>query len=265
MNRLSGKPQSFLAAGVPRPDSLGDTARLRSVRALLPWLLPIRLMLGLMVGPLLGADLARTSDFDYDPPAPGSYTLPAIKAAADGDVLDSDGRRLRLRELTHGRITVMSFIYTRCTAARGCPYATGVLRQLYGLSSEDRALAGGMRLVSLSFDPTTDTPERMAFYAAVADKRSPAAHWCFLTTRSQAQLQPILEAYGQTVDKKKNPLEPAGPLNHTLRVFLIDCDGKIRNIYSSETLDPRLVVADVRTLLMEDGAKRKVVSPPLNR
>ena len=53
------------------------------------------------------------------------------------------------------------------------------------------------------------------------------------------------------MDKKQNPLDPTGPLNHTLRVFLIDRAGNIRNIYSSGTLDPRLVLADVRTLMME--------------
>jgi cytochrome oxidase Cu insertion factor (SCO1/SenC/PrrC family) len=128
-----------------------------------------------------------------------------------------------------------------------------VLRQLHGFSSEDPALAGGMRLVSLSFDPDADTPERMGAYAAVAEGRAAAAPWRFLTTRSQAELQPILESYGQAVNKKKNPLEPTGPLNHVLRVFLIDRDGNIRNIYSSDTLDPRLVLADVRTLLMESA------------
>jgi cytochrome oxidase Cu insertion factor (SCO1/SenC/PrrC family) len=207
-----------------------------------------------VAGTLFAEDLARTSDYDYDPPAAGSYMLPAVKPAADGDVLDSKGKASRLREVTRGRVTLMSFIYTRCAAARACPYATGVLMQLHQLSSEDPELAKGMRLVSMSFDPMGDTPERMAAYAALADGRSSAAEWRFLTTRSQAELQPILEAYGQAVDKKKNPLDPTGPLNHTLRVFLIDRDGNIRNIYSSGTLDPRLVLADVRTLLMEEAS-----------
>lgn len=215
------------------------------------WLFAVTLATGVLGGTLFAGGLPRTSDHDYDPPSPGSYTLPAVKPAADGDVLDSQGRALRLRELTRGRVTVMSFIYTRCTAARACPYATGVLMQLHRLSSEDPALAKGMRLVSMSFDPGVDTPERMAAYAALADGRSSAAEWRFLTTRSQAELQPILDAYGQAVDRKKNPFDPGGPLNHTLRVFLIDRDGNIRNIYSSGTLDPRLVLADVRTLLME--------------
>jgi len=64
-------------------------------------------------------------------------------------------------------------------------------------------------------------------------------------------LQPILAAYGQAVDKKRNSKDPTGPLNHTLRVFLIDRDGNIRNIYSSGTLDVRLILADVRTLMLE--------------
>jgi protein SCO1 len=204
-------------------------------------------------GAVFADGLPRTSDYDYEPPAPGSYMLPALKPAADGEVLDSTGRPLRLGELIRGGVTVMSFIYTRCAAARACPYATGVLKQLYQLSSEDPALAKGMRLISMSFDPAVDTPERMAAYAAVADRGSSAAPWRFLTTRSQAELQPILEAYGQAVDRKKNPLDPTGPLSHTLRVFLIDRDGNIRNIYSSDTLDPRLVIADVRTLMLESA------------
>ena len=203
---------------------------------------------------VLATELPRTSDYDYEPPTPGSYTLPAVKPAADGDVVDSKGRALRLRELTHGSVTVMSFIYTRCAAPKACPYATGVLMKLHRLSSEDTALAKGMRLVSMSFDPVVDTPERMASYATLAEGRSSAAPWYFLTTRSRAELQPILDAYGQTVDKKRNLLDPTGPLNHTLRVFLIDHDGNIRNIYSSDTLDPRLIIADVRTLMLESSA-----------
>jgi cytochrome oxidase Cu insertion factor (SCO1/SenC/PrrC family) len=215
-------------------------------------LAPLALALSLFTGGGFPAELPRTADHDYDPPTPGSYALPVVKQAADGEVLDSDGRPLRLRELTRGRVTVMSFIYTRCAAAKACPYATGVLLELHRLSADDPELAGRMRLVSMSFDSAGDTPERMAAYAGLAGDRKSAAEWRFLTTASQEKLKPILDAYGQAVDKKQNPLDPTGPLNHTLRVFLIDRAGNIRNIYSSGTLDVRLVLADVKTLLLED-------------
>jgi cytochrome oxidase Cu insertion factor (SCO1/SenC/PrrC family) len=151
----------------------------------------------------------------------------------------------------------MSFIYTRCAAAKACPYATGVLHQLHTLSAKEESLAKNLRLVSMSFDPVNDTPERMAAYAALGRSDRPAAEWFFLTTASQEKLQPILEAYGQAVDKK-NPRDPASPLNHILRVFLIDAKGNVRNTYTSATLDVRLVVSDIRTLLKESASPSAV-------
>lgn len=206
------------------------------------------------------AAASRPSHQDYDAPVPGSYALPVVKPAADGEVLDSKGRALRLQELTRGRVTVMSFIYTRCAAAQACPMATGVLMQLHQLSAEDARLAREMRLVSMSFDPENDTPARMAAYSALAEGRQPASEWRFVTTASPEKLNPILDAYGQAVDRKRNPKDPTGPLNHTLRVFLIDEECNIRNIYSSATLDVRLVLADVRTLLLEQSQKKH---PPI--
>jgi protein SCO1 len=216
--------------------------------------LPLLLMF--IIGAVVSGEASeatRTAEYDYDAPTPGTYTLPVIKAAADGELLDSNGKPRRLLELTRGRVTVMSFIYTRCAAAKACPYATGVLLQLHRASAEDPSLAQHLRLLSLSFDPANDTPERMASYSKLALQRPAAAPWHFVTTRSQAQLQPILAAYDQAVDKKANPLDPTGPLNHTLRVYLVDAAGNIRNIYSSGTLDPRLVLADVRTLILESA------------
>ncbi|HTD87995.1 MAG TPA: SCO family protein [Candidatus Binatia bacterium] len=205
----------------------------------------------LLAAPGGAADLSRTTEQDYDPPTPGTYALPTVKKAADGDVLDTHGKPLRLGDVTRGRITVLSFIYTRCGAAKACPYATGVLRELHELSREDAALRANMRLASMSFDPSSDTPARMAAYEGLAHTTEPAAEWHFLTTASREKLNPILEAYGQAVDRKQNPTDPTGPLNHTLRVFLIDREGNIRNIYSSGTLDVRLVLADIRTLVLE--------------
>jgi cytochrome oxidase Cu insertion factor (SCO1/SenC/PrrC family) len=108
--------------------------------------------------------------------------------------------------------------------------ATGVLRQIHRLAADDDTLAKSLRLVSLSFDPANDTPDRMAAYAASAGRRDSSLEWHFLTTASRETLKPILDAYGQAVDRKQNPHDPTGPLNHTLRVFLIDRQGNIRNI-----------------------------------
>jgi protein SCO1/2 len=200
---------------------------------------------------LLAAPLQAQQVPDYPAPEPGSYTLPGIRPAPGGAVIDATGSARQLKDLTRGRITVLSFIYSRCADPTACPHATGVLRSLHEQSITDPALADGLRLLSMSFDPEHDTPERMSAYAAIAGEFPRACEWQFLTTASASALAPILADYGQAVSRKKDPASPMGPLNHSLRVFLIDESGTIRNIYSSGTLDPRLVMADIRTLLLE--------------
>jgi cytochrome oxidase Cu insertion factor (SCO1/SenC/PrrC family) len=195
--------------------------------------------------------LGRSAAYDYDPPAPGSYRLPVIRPAADGKVLTADGAAVKLRDVLAGRVTILSFIYTRCADPRACPMATGALYQIHDISAEDSVLAQNLRLVTFSFDPEHDTPQVMAKYSRLVRPGGVGAEWHFLTTRSERELRPILASYGQRVDRKANPADPMGPFYHVVRVYLIDAEGMVRNIYSFGMLDPRLVVTDVRTLLME--------------
>lgn len=192
--------------------------------------------------------IPRTADYDYDPPEPGSYALPPIKAAADGRVLDETGAEQSLRAFLDGRITVMAFIYTRCGDI--CPQATMLLHELHGIASEDPALRDQLQLITISFDPEHDTPEVMALHAEALAGES--AEWRFLTTSGKDALRPILDAYDQPIGPKPDPNDPLGPLAHQLRVFLIDGRGEVRNIYSVGFLDPRLVMTDVRTVLGEE-------------
>ncbi len=130
------------------------------------WLVTLAIFCGGTVLTVADNDLSRDTEYDYDPPAPGSYSLPVVKSAADGALLDSNNKAITLRDLTHGRITVLSFIYTRCAASKACPYATGVLSQIHDLSVDDKTLAKSMRLVSISFDPEYDTAQRLPAYSA---------------------------------------------------------------------------------------------------
>src|SRR5947207_14052417 len=94
-----------------------------------------------------------------------------------------------------------------------------------------------MRLVSLSFDPEYDTPQRLAAYSEGMREQKSGCEWRFATAKSRAKLDFILNGYGQAVDKRYNPNDPQGPLYHILRIFLIDREHRIRNNYSSATLD----------------------------
>jgi len=187
---------------------------------------------------------------------PGSYRLPPIKRAAGGAVLDENGRPNDLADLLGGRTTVLSFIYTRCGDI--CPTDTLNMSLLQDLAAQDASLSQRLRLISMSFDPDYDRPEVMRDYAAQFKSADPAApEWLFLTAPDAASLTPMLKAYNQTVDRKPSP--NSGAFYHIFRAFLVDPDGRMRNIYSLDFFDPKLVLNDIRTLLLEAASEAERV------
>ncbi|MGI2325871.1 MULTISPECIES: cytochrome c peroxidase [Methylococcus] len=219
----------------------------------------------LSAAPVLAGGLAPGyRNLPFSAPEPGSYELPVLGTAADGVVLDSDGRPLRLHALYDGRIVLFGFIYSTCDDVNGCPLATVVFQKLRNALKSEPEPAGRLRLLTLSFDPEHDTPEAMRRYGE--GFRDGGVDWHFLTTRSEAELQPILEAYGQSVQKEYDAAgRSTGKYSHLLRVFLIDGQKRIRNVYTVSVLHPDLVLADVKTLLQEVPVPvgGQAASPPL--
>jgi len=87
-------------------------------------------------------------DLGYARPAPGSYRLPVLSPAADGTAVAAGGEPVSLQSLFAGKIALLSFIYTQCSDARGCPMATRVLHEVEVL--DDGYLWRGQRYRSLS-------------------------------------------------------------------------------------------------------------------
>lgn len=189
-------------------------------------------------------------------PRPGSYQLARIMRAPDGPVLDSDGRAHRLHRLLAGRLSVVSFMYTYCRDPEGCPKAWAAMEALHAALLRDPALAAVSQLVSLSFDPSNDTPLQMRHYGGerVADAR---VRWRFLTAASVAALLPLLDGFGQDVTVETDARgRPTRALNHMLKLFLVDEALQVREVYSVATLSHEAMLNDLRTLAMERAAAR---------
>ncbi len=199
----------------------------------------------------------------FVPPAAGSYTLPVIQDAADGWVLERNHVPRRLSSYTHGALTLLSFIYTYCTDPIGCPLAYQTFANVKSRVLADPLLRGRVRLVSLSFDPTHDSPEAMQFYGAelATAKDLP---WHFLTTYSTRFLLPILADFGQAVEVELDTSGEATRVRtHMLKVFLLDRRGQVREIYSAAFLHPDVIVNDLKTLALEHRAQSLATGPVL--
>lgn len=221
----------------------------RAWLALLPGLLALRPVRAATDAPTGPAGHARVDVTRL--PAPGSYTLPRIQAAPDGIVLDSDGRALRLHQVLRGRSTVLSFMYTYCRDPEGCPRAWAAMAAVQAGLLDDRALAAQAQLVSLSFDPSHDTPQQMRLYGGER-ANDPRLRWRFMTTASVPALLPLLRGFGQDVSVETDARgRPTRTLNHLLKLFLIDAALQVREIYGVATLDPQALLNDLRTLQIE--------------
>lgn len=193
-------------------------------------------------------------------PEPGSYELPPIAHVAEFRLLDETGAAAPLLGLAPGQVAIVSFIYSRCgDASHGCPAALAVLQRIDRAVAADPMLASRVRLSTVSFDPSHDTPARMA---ALRRTLAPVSGWRFLTAPDARAIAPVLAAFGQDALPLVGDDERAlGLYRHVLKLFLVDANGAVRNIYSSGFLSPELLLADARTVLFADTPASPAARP----
>ena len=196
-----------------------------------------------------GAPVAPRMEFT--PPRPGSYVLQKIQHVAEATLLAPSGLATRLSTVTTGRITLLTFFYTYCADPLGCPFAYQTLAAVRDAVVKDAALRQQVRIVSVSLDPTTDTPEAIGRYRDMVSRDS-AMEWDVLTARSVRELLPVLEDFGQDVSVEQAEDSTARrTVHHMLKMFLIDGSGMVREIYTLAFLQPAVIVNDIRTLYLE--------------
>jgi cytochrome oxidase Cu insertion factor (SCO1/SenC/PrrC family) len=177
----------------------------------------------------------------FQAPAPGSYELPPIARVSERELVDPAGARVRFPGLQPGQVAVVAFIYRGCHEAAGCPASLALLRELDRRLAADPARAARVRLACVSFDPEADTPARMA---ELRDLMAPQSDWRFLVPDGPAALSQVLRDFGQDVVEL-----PDGAKRHVMKVYLVDADDRVRNIYAAGFLDADLVFGDIDTLL----------------
>ena len=194
------------------------------------------------------------SPLKFIPPQAGSYTLPIIGSASDGSILTTENKPRQLYDLMGDKVVLLSFIYSTCSDVNGCPLATAVFHKINRRLQQEPEVAKKLRLLTLSFNPQHDTPEAMSHYASGFNNTM--VDWQFLTTASEQKLQPILDQYQQNIQKIYDEQgQFTGTFSHILRVYLIDKNKQLRNIYSVSFLHADTLINDVKTLIRESQDK----------
>jgi protein SCO1/2 len=117
-----------------------------------------------------------------------------------------------------GQVLAFTFFFTSCPFPDYCPRMTSNFKQAeMALETMSNAPAK-WHLLSISFDPTNDTPSRLAKYAGAADYDK--THWSFLTG-DEDQISGLAEQMGE------NYWHEQGSIGHNLRTVVVDPSGHI--------------------------------------
>jgi protein SCO1/2 len=220
-----------------------------------------KLLDGLAPGDLIKARLVLVSNDAYldqvlktghaplEPPpaeapaaASGFELLKPGDAVPDVTLLDQDGRKREFSSFK-GRTVVLTFIYTRCPMPTFCPLMDRNFAAIQRKLKNDPSFGDARRnvhLVSVSFDPLTDTPPVLKKHATTLD--ADPKTWTFLTG-DRDEVDRFAARFGVSVARS---LSDARDITHNLRTAIIDPSGTLVKVYTGNEWTPDELLTDLK-------------------
>ena len=218
---------------------------------------------GLAPGDLITATLVVVSNDAYlkdvkkvgsapleRPAAPAPSASSGFELLRDGEPVPNvafvteDGKHIDFEGLK-GRAVLVTFIYTRCPLPTFCPLMD---RQFATIQAKlkERGNDLNAQLLSVSFDPVTDTPPVLEKHAQSlgADPRL----WTFVTGDLD-ELDRWASRFGVSVSRALN--DPRD-ITHNLRTAIVDRQGNLVRIYTGNEWTPEQLLADLKVMVGVD-------------
>jgi protein SCO1 len=174
------------------------------------------------------------------PAAAGIELLRAGDQAPDTTLTDQDGKPISLKDLA-GSAAAITFIYTRCPLPQYCPLMDRRFAEAQDLAAADPALAGKVRLLSVSFDPKFDRAAVLRQHAQTL-KANPAV-WSFATAEEEV-VDRFAARFGVNVIR-----EADSTITHNLRTAVIDRSGRVTALLDSNAWTAADLIGELKAAL----------------
>ncbi len=165
----------------------------------------------------------------------------------DFTLTNQDGKRISIKDF-RGKALAITFIYAKCPLPDYCIRMSTNFSDLANQLKTDAELRDKIRLLSISFDPANDTPEKLRSYGIGYLGNDPKAKFDIwqLAVGKDEEVRKIADYFGlryevDPQDKTK--------INHSLRTAVITPDGTVAKIFSGNDWSvPELKKALTETL-----------------
>lgn len=175
----------------------------------------------------------------------GTSRLPVVGEVPAFELVNEAGAKVA-REDMLGGVWIADFIFTACGGT--CPIMSQNLKNIQDRFEADPALAGTVKLVSVSVDAERDTPEKMNDYAKAYGARR--GEWIFLTGSRQATQDLAIKGFKLAV--LEGDKDGSEPIIHSQNFSLVDQRGRIRGYYDgTNASEVGKLLEDARKLVKE--------------
>jgi protein SCO1 len=159
--------------------------------------------------------------------------------------LNQDSIEVEFPELTKGKITLMTMVFTHCPDI--CPMTTHNMHLVEQKLPDE--IKDDVKLVVISFDPNRDSPSVLKKYADL--REYDFRRWSLLSGDDQNTKEVMLKFDVKAIftdSTYSDDGELSYNIIHTDRMSLIDQSGRLRNNYKGSVANLDEVVEDIKYL-----------------
>lgn len=154
----------------------------------------------------------------------------------DFSMTNQDGKHISLKDF-QGKALAITFIYAKCPLPEYCIRMSTNFGDLANQLSGNSDLKDKIRLLSISFDPANDTPEKLKSYGLgyLGKGAKPDFNVWQLAVGTDDEVRKIADFFGlrYEVDASDKTL-----INHSLRTAVIGPNGKVTKIFAGNEWTP---------------------------
>jgi len=143
---------------------------------------------------------------------------------------NQDGKRVSLKDF-RGRALAITFIYSRCPLPEYCILMSRNFSDLANKLNDNAEMKDKIRLLSISFDPVTDTPAKLKAYGLgyLGKNAKPDFTVWQLASGTDKEVKAIADFFGLRYETDENDKTQ---FNHSLRTIVITPEGKVQKVFS---------------------------------
>jgi protein SCO1/2 len=175
---------------------------------------------------------AASNEDDFKMPAAANQ-LAIGSEVPDFALTDQDGHQVRLSHFQN-QVVAIQFVYTRCPLPDVCPRLAAHFAFLH------RKLRDQVQLLTITLDPTYDTPTVIKDYAGRWKADDP--HWRFLTG-AEERIREVAGRFGVVFWPEE------GAITHTSSTAIIGKDGRLKALVEGSSYRPEQLLDLVSSYL----------------